>query len=462
MNSPLSHTSFSASPPSHKYFPELSLGLIGPNPTESIGASLPAPDFWVRKWDARQGPHTQSPLSDAPLFWEFGAYGTLEISGEVLEREIRKAHLHVAQTLDPHLGTILLNHPEVYLLQGEEHGPFYDRLKESFLTLQKLFEEGLISGFGISSRGVTLDPSDPAFVSLAALTDLFRTTSKQSLDINDAGLPTGFKVLSFPLNLLEPGSLFGAAQDGHSVLDWIKVHKLRALIERPTLAWTGHYFMDLNEQPYGQTLNHGKTFNFEELKGFFEGLNEAEKALSDELKTELKARFKLFPLSSLLKHRATEFMVIERFQHGLSAWLTNEYLPGLESISASPKTHHLAQYIKAILEWREAFESHLTDLKVSELREFSTRLDAVVPSLRQVPPLHLKFLAMLRAIAKSHLIPVGVILPPEVFASEGAWDEWTNAASRSRNPVISMEDTLDAWEKFLESYALSESADTVD
>jgi hypothetical protein len=136
------------------------------------------------------------------------------------------------------LDVFLLHNPEYFLdwatrqqklSLGEARAEYYRRLKNAFVYLEKERKQGRIGFFGVSSNTFVADFEHPEFTSL----DMVWQAAQE------AGA-SGFKVVQFPLNLLEPEAVLNLNQPGQvNVLDYAREKGLAVLVNRPLNAMAG-------------------------------------------------------------------------------------------------------------------------------------------------------------------------------------------------------------------------------
>lgn len=148
------------------------------------------------------------------------------------------------------LDVLLLHNPEYYLgwaaQQGLELGQareeYYRRLQQAFAYLEEEAERGRISYYGISSNTFPQASDHPEFTSLARVWLLAQAQ----------GLGHRFRVIQFPMNLLEPEALLRPNQPGgQSLLEQARQLKLGVLINRPLNALSQGHLLRLAEVPEG-------------------------------------------------------------------------------------------------------------------------------------------------------------------------------------------------------------------
>lgn len=134
----------------------------------------------------------------------------------------------------------LLHNPEYYLLWAATHhvdretaeAEYYRRIEVAFEHLEKEVARGRIACYGISSNTFPLHSDQPGFCSLSRIWEMAQK-----------GKPH-FKVIQYPMNLLERGAAINANQtDGKSLLEYCHSQGIGTLVNRPLNAiWQGRLF----------------------------------------------------------------------------------------------------------------------------------------------------------------------------------------------------------------------------
>ena len=168
------------------------------------------------------------------------------IHPEFLEDQITRSLARLKlQTLD----CCLLHNPEYYLTTAKTEGvsvmqareEYYQRIRQAFLHLEQETAAGRIASYGISSNTFPGMAADYNFTSLAAVWDIACAIS-----------PTHhFRVIEFPMNLLETGAVLRKNQPtGQSLLEFAREKNLGVLINRPLNAIVGERLVRLAENHY--------------------------------------------------------------------------------------------------------------------------------------------------------------------------------------------------------------------
>lgn len=181
-----------------------------------------------------------APFSDLVLYAE-----GLEhcIHPEFLADQLtRSLHRLGMETLDVYL----LHNPEYYLSWAKKEGiplsearqEYYRRIKLAFQHLETEVAQGRIQWYGISSNTFPHAATDFEFTSLETVWEIAESISPQH----------HFKVIQFPMNLLETGGVTEKNQSGQrSVLAFAQEKHLGVLINRPLNAIAGNTMTRLAE-----------------------------------------------------------------------------------------------------------------------------------------------------------------------------------------------------------------------
>ncbi|HWR31005.1 MAG TPA: aldo/keto reductase [Negativicutes bacterium] len=147
------------------------------------------------------------------------------------------------------LDCCLLHNPEYYLNAAKSEGipvaqareEYYRRIRQAFLHLEQEVVAGRISSYGISSNTFPGEADDYNFTSLATVWDIAEEISNTHR----------FRVIEFPLNLLETGAVLRHNQPtGQSLLEFAAEKKLAVLINRPLNAIVDGRLVRLSEKHY--------------------------------------------------------------------------------------------------------------------------------------------------------------------------------------------------------------------
>lgn len=146
------------------------------------------------------------------------------------------------------LDVYLLHNPEYYLGWAEKKGIpidtareiYYDRIKRAFEQLEKEVDAGRIGCYGISSNTFVESADSPQFTNLSRCLEIAQSISQNH----------HFKVIQFPMNLLETGAATEENQsDGKTVLAVAAENQLGVLVNRPLNAVVGSVLIRLAATP---------------------------------------------------------------------------------------------------------------------------------------------------------------------------------------------------------------------
>ncbi|MGZ3698858.1 MAG: aldo/keto reductase, partial [Bdellovibrionota bacterium] len=138
-----------------------------------------------------------------------------------------------------YLDFYLLHNPEYFLKQSSDHPEYYRRIENAFHHLEKEVASGRIRAYGISSNTFP-DPKDSqAYTSLEAVHGIAEAIRPDH----------HFKVIQFPLNLIEAGAALERNNSGKTVLQYAREHGILTLANRPLNAFTGEQLLRLADFP---------------------------------------------------------------------------------------------------------------------------------------------------------------------------------------------------------------------
>jgi aryl-alcohol dehydrogenase-like predicted oxidoreductase len=146
----------------------------------------------------------------------------------------------------------LLHNPEYFLdspaakdLELDElRHEYYNRIKRAFEYLETEIKSGRIGFYGISSNSFVKPSDDPVFTSLNYCVNAAEEISPEN----------GFKVIEFPLNLLERGAIINKNQlgDTKTLLNYAAGLNMGVLINRPLNALDGKGLKRLADFPVNE------------------------------------------------------------------------------------------------------------------------------------------------------------------------------------------------------------------
>jgi aryl-alcohol dehydrogenase-like predicted oxidoreductase len=169
---------------------------------------------------------------DFPETVQYGPGIWHSIHPEFLETQIELSCERLKQDF---VDVYLLHNPEYFLediahrreVTAADHDEFYRRIREAFRFLEAKVEQGKIRWYGVSSNNFVHGASMPTATSVARCFE-----QAQSLSPGHH-----FRVVQFPLNLYEGGSVLVQDNDGVSALEYCRRHGLGTLANRPLNAF---------------------------------------------------------------------------------------------------------------------------------------------------------------------------------------------------------------------------------
>ncbi len=129
------------------------------------------------------------------------------------------------------IDVFLLHNPEYMLKRFELDGLdveaardiFYERIKQSFIALEKLVEENKIRCYGVSSNNLGAPEDEFSQVSIVKLHEIAKSISPDN----------HFKVAQMPFNWLEVSPLFYEIDNtGHSTISYANENKIGVILNR--------------------------------------------------------------------------------------------------------------------------------------------------------------------------------------------------------------------------------------
>ncbi len=154
------------------------------------------------------------------------------------------------ETIDAYL----LHNPEYYLGWAHQNGvepdaarrEYHRRIRQAFVHLESEVEHGRIRWYGVSSNTFPAVQTDPEFTSVSALWEM----------AEDIDPDHHFRIIQFPMNLLETGAALTANQPGsRTVLEYADAHCLAVMINRPLNAFSGNALVRLAEPAEPERLD---------------------------------------------------------------------------------------------------------------------------------------------------------------------------------------------------------------
>lgn len=164
-----------------------------------------------------------------------------------ITRSLERTHLEK-------LDIYLLHNPEYFLMHAHNEGQnnldevraeFYERVRQAFLCLENLVQEGKISHYGVSSNTLGQLSSAHDTTSLSRFWQIAEQVATQLF--NDKG-KHHFSVVQFPLNLFESGPVLvknTGENEGHTLLEEAVFRNLGTLVNRPLNAFRNSQLLRL-------------------------------------------------------------------------------------------------------------------------------------------------------------------------------------------------------------------------
>ncbi|HRE40195.1 MAG TPA: aldo/keto reductase [Ignavibacteria bacterium] len=225
------------------------------------------------------------------------------INPEFIEDQLTKQLTRLNQE---YLDGYLLHNPEYYLGYAEKEGmekaeareEYYKRIKKAFEFLDKKVSEGIIKSYGISSNTFGSAENDYNFTSLFEISKF----------AND-----NFKIIQFPLNLVEINPLLNKNNNGKTVLEFAKELNLKVLINRPLNAITSKGLIRLAEFNFVTYTEKDFYKQLEKLKLMEDDMISEKLATYSIDENELKRLKKIFSFGKILDENWKYFGSIEHF-----------------------------------------------------------------------------------------------------------------------------------------------------
>ncbi len=249
---------------------------------------IQGPNLEIAKLRAKEG----NPFSDVSVF---GNETSHCIHPDFIFDQIERSRSRLGlETIDVYL----LHNPEYMLKRFELDGMdketaqnlFYEKVKESFVALEKLVKENKIKCYGVSSNNLGAPEEEFSSVSLTRLHHLAQEVSSNN----------HFKVVQMPLNWLEVSPLFYECEAlGHSTISYAQKNGIGVMINRPLNAMFNDGLIRLTRPQFSEE----EKANFDEAmqKGYenwFQLSSDLEKMASKQL--EMTPGYENAPLSQLV------------------------------------------------------------------------------------------------------------------------------------------------------------------
>jgi aryl-alcohol dehydrogenase-like predicted oxidoreductase len=250
----------------------------------------------------------------------------------------------------------LLHNPEYYLGRAHQSGmepdaarrEYYRRIRQAFVHLESEVVKGRIRWYGVSSNTFPAMQDDPEFTALSALWEM----------AEDIVPDHHFRIIQFPMNLLETGAALTANQPASkTVLEFAADHRLAVMINRPLNAFTGNALIRLAEPAEPERLaDHLITARIGAVGGsesrFWRRML-PELEIPDGLKLRLKEQL---CIADSLKHYWRNFSSYERWRQTRDG----HFYPRIQGAMAFLQPH--AAKNPELLKWMSSHETVLNEV----------------------------------------------------------------------------------------------------
>ncbi|MBI5589363.1 MAG: aldo/keto reductase [Deltaproteobacteria bacterium] len=257
------------------------------------------------------------------------------------------------------LGTIdayLLHNPEYYLGWAHQSGmepdearrEYHRRIRQAFVHLELEVAQGRIRWYGVSSNTFPVARADSEFTALSALWEM----------AEDIHTGHHFRIIQFPMNLLETGAVLVANQpDSKTVLEFAFDHFLAVMINRPLNAFSGNALVRLADPGEPERLaDHLITARIGAVGGsearFWRHIL-PDLEIPDGLKVRLKEQL---CIADTLKHYWRNFSSYERWRQTRDG----HFNPRIEGVMAFLQPHAAGN--PELLKWMSAHETVLSQV----------------------------------------------------------------------------------------------------
>lgn len=225
------------------------------------------------------------------------------INPDFIEDQLNK---QLARLNQKYLDGYLLHNPEYFLANAEQTGmdleearkEYYTRIKNAFEFLDKKVGEGIIKTYGISSNTFGSNDKEFGFTSLYEI-------SKFSNE--------NFKIIQFPLNIVEINPIINKNNNGKTVLEFANEMRLKVLINRPLNSITSKGLVRLAEFNFVNYSERDFYKQLEKLKLMEDDMISEKLATYSIDETELKKLKKIFSFGKILEENWKYFGSIEHF-----------------------------------------------------------------------------------------------------------------------------------------------------
>jgi hypothetical protein len=249
---------------------------------------------------------------------------------------------------------------------------------EALLALESAFQKKWISGYGISSEGFSLEPHEEGFLSVGIFDDWISETGAQ-----------GFRKLSAPYNLLEPGALLLGCQEGLSLVEACRKRNWSLELERPFNAKLGAHWFKFTDFESDPDLDSTET-----LKAALA------QALSHETKYKrTEPALNQIGWAHLIRHNFSAFSRPEVWSRIKALDLEAKTIPYLKELSqnGSEYSNWATEYLPLLGQLSQLFTEFTLAQGAHRSRELASFLDGRCEKLHSTPLLGQKTLRILNA-----------------------------------------------------------------
>lgn len=257
------------------------------------------------------------------------------------------------------LGTIdayLLHNPEYYLGWAHQIGmepdvarrEYHRRIRQAFVHLESEAAKGRIRWYGVSSNTFPAELADAEFTALSALWEM----------AEDIHSDHHFRIIQFPMNLLETGAVLVANQPRYqTVLEYAHDQSLAVMINRPLNAFSGNALVRLAEPAEPERLADNlitariRAVGGSEARFWRRMLPDLE--IPDGLKLRLKEQLSI---ADPLKHYWRNFSTYERWRQARDG----HFYPRIQAVMAFLEPH--AADNPEIMKWMSTHETVLIEV----------------------------------------------------------------------------------------------------
>jgi hypothetical protein len=222
------------------------------------------------------------------------------------------------------------------------------RIRRAFVHLESEVAGGRIRWYGVSSNTFPAGQADPEFTGLSALWEM----------AEGIACDHHFRIIQFPMNLLETGAVLTANQpESETVLEFAAGHGLAVMINRPLNAFSGSSLVRLAEPAEPERLaDHLITARIGAVSGsearFWRHMLAALE-IPDGLKLRLKEQL---CIADTLKHYWRNFSSYERWRQTRDG----NFYPRIQGVMAFLESHVAGN--PALSKWMSSHETLLIEV----------------------------------------------------------------------------------------------------